>query len=60
MTNVIRYKEIIESDINLRKLADRFEVYYIKLYRRMKSQQNRLNYNGRNTLLTEEQETAIF
>ena len=60
MANTIRYKKIIKSDISLRKLADRFEVYYIKFHRRMKDQQNRLNYNGRNTLLIEEQETVIF
>ena len=36
MANIIRYKETIKPDISLRKLANRFEVYYIKLYRRMK------------------------
>ena len=60
MINIIRYKKIIKPDISLRNLANRFEIYYIKLHRRMKGQQNRLNYNNRNTLLTEEQKTAIF
>ena len=60
IANTIRYKETIEPEISLRKVAEKFEVCHVKLHRRIKGTQNRLNCGGRNTLLTDEQETAIF
>ena len=61
IANALRYKEIINLLISLRKLGEMFDVYYIKLFRRMKGiSKIRLNYEGYLILLDSEQEAAVF